>query len=73
MTATWTNLADAGLTFGDEFMYHGYARKAPKLVGRRVRIERRGTDSQAFNLVDAETGVKVEHATSLKRAMWWVA
>jgi hypothetical protein len=73
MTATWTNLHNAGLTYGDEFTYHGAAKNAYQLTGIRVRIERWEGQGNAFRLINVETGESVSHATSLKRAMWWVA
>ena len=73
MTATWTSLHTAGLTYGDEFTYHGLAKAKYELTGQRVRIERNRPESNAYRLINVETGEKVSQATSLKTAKWWVA
>ena len=71
MTATWTSLHTAGLTYGDEFTYHGQTKAKFQPAGVRVRIERR--EGAAYHLVNAKTGAWVSQATSLKTAKWWIA
>lgn len=73
MSATWSNLQNAGLTFGDVFMLHGDARKKFSPIGRRVRIEHHAADAKAVKLVDAESGEYVNQCAGLNRAAWWIA
>jgi hypothetical protein len=73
MTATWTSIQAAGLTYGDEFTYHGQTKAGYELTGQRVRIVRNQAKSTAYQLINVETGVKVSQAMSLKSAKWWIA